>query len=176
MPDRWINPHGWGPQPEGSPDGWGAPSPTPSQKPEGGVRSFLRRHPLAFFGGILLVLVLIGAMVGGTDDTSDPTSQAAPADTSTHTLPTVARTEASSSTSPPTTAADVEVPKLVGMTTRTATNTLADRGLHWRATYRATSRYAPGTVISSPSRPEATCVRAPPSTWSSPKRRRLPHH
>ena len=140
MPDRWINPHGWGPQqpgqrpappqpgwaqppphetptqpgwgslPEGPPDGWGPPPPTPPQGPGGGVRSFLRRQPLAFFGGILLVLVLLGAVFGGTDDRTDPTSQAATAITSTDTLPTVARTEANSSTSPPTTAATSRSP------------------------------------------------------------------
>ena len=103
---------------------------------------------MAFFGGILLVLVLLGTMFGGTDDRSDPTSQAATANTAASTLPTVARTEASSSTSPPTTAADVEVPRLVGRTTRTAKNLLADQGLHWRITYKTTSRYASGTVIS----------------------------
>jgi PASTA domain-containing protein len=178
MLDRWVNPHGWGPQqpgqrrsppqpgwgqppphetptqpglgtaPGGPPDGWGPPPQPPPQEPEDGVRSFLRRHPLAFFGGILLVLVLLGAMFGGTDDRTDPTNQPATAHTAAPTLPTVARTEASSSTSPPTTAADVEVPKLVGRTTRTAKNLLADQGLHWRITYKTTSRYASGTVIS----------------------------
>jgi hypothetical protein len=83
-----------------------------------------------------VVLVLLGAMFGGTDDRPDPTSQAATATTSTPTLPTVARTAASSSTSPPTTMADVEVPQLVGRTTQTAKNTLANQGLHWHITYK----------------------------------------
>ena len=113
-------------------------------------------------------------MFGGTDDRADPTSQAATATTSTHTLPTVARTEASSSTSPPTTAADVEAPKLVGRTTRTAKNALADQGLHWRITYKTTNRYPSGTVISQSKqaggevRPGATIglviAKAPPVT------------
>jgi hypothetical protein len=122
-------------------------------------------------------------MFGGTDDRADPTSQAATATTSTHTLPTVARTEASSSTSPPTTAADVEVPKLVGRTTRTAKNALADQGLHWRITYKTTNRYPSGTVISQSKqaggevRPGATIgldiakappVTAPPTTEPAP--------
>jgi beta-lactam-binding protein with PASTA domain len=42
----------------------------------------------------------------------------------------------------------VEVPKLVGMTTRAATNVLADQGLHWRITHKTTSRSALGSVIS----------------------------
>jgi PASTA domain len=138
----------WGPPPGRPPQGWGPPPPPP-QRPSGeGVRSFLGRHPLAFFGGILLALVLIGAMFGGTDDNAEPTSQGAAADTTSYTLPTVTRTEASSSTSPPTTTADVEVPKLVGLTARKAKRVLADQGLHWRLTYKTTSRYPSGTVMS----------------------------
>jgi hypothetical protein len=33
----------------------------------------------------------------------------------------------------------VEVPKLVGMTTRAATNVPADQGLHWRITHKTTT-------------------------------------
>jgi hypothetical protein len=129
---------------------------------------------LAFFGGILLVLVLLGAMFGGTDDRTDPTSQGATATTAADTLSTVARTEASASTSPPTTAADVEVPRLIGMSTRTAKSALADQDLHWHITYKPTSRYPSGTVISQSTpaggnvRPGATITlviaKAPPAT------------
>jgi hypothetical protein len=102
---------------------------------------------LAFFGGILGVLVLIGAIFGSSDNSTNITSQATSPDAS-YTLPTVAQTEPSSTTSPPTTIADVAVPKLVGMRARTAKNALADRRLHWRTTYKTTSRYPSGTVIS----------------------------
>jgi PASTA domain len=212
MPDRWVNPHGWGPQQPGDqptpqqgwgqppaqeaptqpafgpspgvpPQGWGPPPP-PSQKPSGDrFRSFLGRHPLAFFGGILGILVLLGAMFGSTDDSADTTSQPATADTTNYTLPTVTRTEATSTTSPPTTAADIKVPKLVGLTARRAKSVLADQGLHWRITYKTTSRYASGTVISQSKpaggdvRPSATItlviakappVTAPPTTEPAP--------
>jgi hypothetical protein len=52
---------------------------------------------LAFFGGILGVLVLIGAIFGSSDNSTDTTSQATSPDTS-YTLPTVAQTEPSSTT------------------------------------------------------------------------------
>jgi PASTA domain len=186
MPDRWVNPHSWGPQqpgqgqtqpqrawgqpptqeaptqpawgppPGGPSQGWGPPPP-PQKPPGDGFRSFLGRHPLAFFGGILGVLVLIGAIFGSSDNSTDTTSQATSPDTS-YTLPTVAQTEPSSTTSPPTTIADVTVPKLVGMRARTAKNALADRRLHWRITYKTTSRYPSGTVISQ-SRQAGTDVR-----------------
>ena len=92
----------WGPPPVGPPPqppgppygqqpGWGPP---PPKKPSGdGVRSFLGRHPLVFFGGILLALVLIGAMFGSSDDSAGTTSQEATADTPSYTLPTVAQTD-----------------------------------------------------------------------------------
>jgi len=176
MPDRWVNPHGWGPQqpgqgqtqpqpawgqpptqeaptqpawgpPLGGPPQGGGPPPPPQKPPGDGFRSFLGRHPLAFFGGILGVLVLIGAIFGSSDNSTNITSQATSPDAS-YTLPTVAQTEPSSTTSPPTTIADVAVPKLVGMRARTAKNALADRRLHWRTTYKTTSRYPSGTVIS----------------------------
>jgi PASTA domain len=79
-----------------------------------------------------------------------------PGPDSSYTLPTVAQTEPSSTTSP--TIADVRVPKLVGMRARTAKNALADRQLHWRITYKTTSRYPSGTVISQ-SRQAGTDVR-----------------
>jgi hypothetical protein len=192
MPDRWINPHGWGPQQPGqgqtsaqqgggqpaaqeqpTQPAWGSPPPPP-QKPTGdGIRSFLGRHPLVFFGGILGVLVLIGAIFGSSDNSTD-TSQGTTANSTTYTLPTVAQTEPSSTTSPPTTVADVSVPKLVGMRATTAKKNLADRGLHWRITYKTTSRYPSGTVLSQSKqagddvRPGSTValviVKAPPVT------------
>ena len=123
---------------------------------------------------MLVVLVLIGAMFGGTDDRPDPTSQGATATTLTDTFPTVARTEESSSTSPPTTAAEVEVPELVGLTARAAKNALADQGLDWRIAYKTTSRHPSGSVISQSKqagddvRPGATITlliaKAPPTT------------
>ena len=121
-----------------------------------------------------MVLVLIGAMFGSTDDRTDPTSQGATANTSTPTLPMVARTEPSLSTSPPTTAADVEVPKLVGLTAGRAKIVLADQTLHWRLIYKTTSQDPSGTVISQSEqaggdvRPGATITlviaKAPPVT------------
>ena len=51
-------------------------------------------------------------------------------------------------TSPPTTIATVEVPELVGMRLTTAKAALADRGLRARVTYRSTASRPAGTVIS----------------------------
>lgn len=172
MPDRWVNPHGWGPQqpdrgqaspfqPQWGPPppvqelptqpGWGSPPGGPPQgwEPSGGrARSFFRRHPLAFFGGILLVLITIAAMLGSGEGSPDTAGSAATVTTSMQTLPTVARSEASASTSPPTTVAEVTVPKLVGMRAGRAKSVLADRGLRGSISYRTTARYPSGTVIS----------------------------
>src|SRR4029453_17153813 len=57
---RGTNPT-WLDIPSGRATRWRGPlPPTPPQEPERGVRSFLGRHPLAFFGGILLVLAAGG--------------------------------------------------------------------------------------------------------------------
>ena len=140
---------GWGSPPAGPPEGWGSPPQRPEKEPSGeGVRSFLRRHPLAFFGGILLILGLIGVVLGDPDNSPDTARQAATADPSTHTPPTVARTEASTSTAPPTTVVKVTVPNLVGMRAGTAKNALAERGLRASISYKITTRYPSGSVIS----------------------------
>jgi PASTA domain len=137
MPDRWVNPNGWGPQQPGR----GQASPSQPQ-------SFLRRHPLAFFGGILLVLITIGAMLGSGEESPATAGNAATVTTSMQTLPTVVRTEATSSTSPPTTVAEVTVPELVGMRAGRAKSLLTDRGLRGSISYRTTARYPSGSVIS----------------------------
>jgi len=50
------------------PKDWQPPPQPPEQKPSGSVRGFFRRYPLAFFGGILLVMVLAANMFGGNDE------------------------------------------------------------------------------------------------------------
>jgi hypothetical protein len=139
---------GWGQQPPGTPHG--PPPQPPGQEPPGErVRSFFRRYPLAFFGGILLILVAIGTVFGGNDEATDTASQGATTDSSIYSLPTVATTAPSPSTAPPTTAIPkVKVPKLVGMSLARAKETLAGRGLEATVKYKSTARFPAGTVIS----------------------------
>lgn len=61
--------------PDRPPEGWQPPPQRPEQEPSGGVRAFLRQYPLAFFGGILLVLVLAANLFGGNDESSDTDSR-----------------------------------------------------------------------------------------------------
>jgi beta-lactam-binding protein with PASTA domain len=91
----------------------------------------------------------LGVVALSDDDSPSNTSrQAAPAPTSSFSLPTVATTLATTSTEPPTTIAKVAVPRLVGLRLARAKDSLADRGLTAKVTYKATARYAAGTVIS----------------------------
>jgi beta-lactam-binding protein with PASTA domain len=85
-----------------------------------------------------------------SDDTptNDDPGRATQAPTSDFTLPTVATTLATTSTAPRTTIEKVTVPRLVGMKLARAKDSLADRGLTAKVTYKSTARYAAGTVIS----------------------------
>jgi hypothetical protein len=174
MPDRWVNPQGWGPSPSpgsdlppqgppptspqapgwgsstGSPEGW-----EPRQQQPGGWGSppsgpsssgpWWRRWYV-----VLAALLLVLGVVALSDDDS-PTNdagQATPAPTSSFSLPTVATTLATTSTALPATIAKVTVPRLVGLRLARAKESLADRGLTAKVTYRSTTRYSAGTVIS----------------------------
>jgi hypothetical protein len=171
MPDRWVNPEGWGPasrpeaeppaqgtsppqapgwrSPAGPPEGWEPPqqpagwgSPPPTGPASSGP--WWRR----WYVVVAALLVLLGVVaLSDKDDPNDP-GQATPAPTTSFSLPTVATTAATTSTAPPTTIEQVAVPKLVGMRLVRAKETLADRGLTVKVTYKATARYPAGTVIS----------------------------
>ena len=95
------------------------------------------------------LLVLLGVVAlsddGGGTDTPAPL---APTSTSSVSLPTVATTEPTTSTEPPTTIERVVVPRLVGMSLARAKARLADRGLAVKVSYRSTARHPAGTVIS----------------------------
>jgi hypothetical protein len=99
---------------------------------------------------VVLAAVLVALGIVALSDEDDPSTTASPA--SSFPLPTVATTTTTTlpttSTAPPTTIAKVKVPKLVGMKLTSAKAALADRGLRGAITYKATSRYQAGTVIS----------------------------
>jgi PASTA domain len=136
MPDRWVNPHGWGPPP-------------PSRPAAG--RAWWRR----WYVIVAAALVALGAVALGDDDpggTAGPAAQPPPS----FTLPTVATTVAVSSTAPPTTIATVEVPELVGMRLTDARAALAERELQGTIRYQTTSRFRAGTVISQSRGPGAS--------------------
>jgi PASTA domain len=100
---------------------------------------------------ILAALLVLLGVVALSDDSPSPTDaagQATPAPTTSFSLPTVATTLATTSTAPPTTIAKVTVPRLVGMRLARAKDSLTDRGLTAKVTYKATARYPAGTVIS----------------------------
>jgi beta-lactam-binding protein with PASTA domain len=100
---------------------------------------------------VLAALLILLGVVALSDDSPTPindTSKATSAPTTTFSLPTVATTLATTSTAPPTTIEKVMVPKLVGMRLARAKDSLADRGLTAKVTYKATARYPAGTVIS----------------------------
>ena len=151
MPDRWVNPHGWGP-PAGPPEGWEPP--TQQQPPDWGSpppprpsagRDWWRRWY------VLLAAVLVVLGIVALSDDSDPANTASRATsppTTAYSLPTVATSLPTTSTIPSTTVATVEVPKLVGMRLASAKAALADRGLRGTVRYQTTSRYRAGTVIS----------------------------
>ena len=175
MPDRWVNPHGWGPSsppgsgpppqntppspqrpswgpPAGPPEGWKPPPPQqppawgahPPQGPSTGGPWWRRWY-------VILAAALVGLGVVALTDNNDTTSTASQSTappTSLDTLPTVATTLETTSTSPPTTIAKIKVPTLVGLTLTKAKRTLADRGLTATTKYRSTAQYRAGTVIS----------------------------
>jgi PASTA domain len=96
---------------------------------------------------VLTALLVLLAVVAVSDDNPTPTNdtgQTTPAPTTILSLPTVATT----STAPPTTIEKVTVPKLVGLRLAPAKDSLADRGLTAKVTYKSTGRYPAGTVIS----------------------------
>jgi hypothetical protein len=100
---------------------------------------------------VLAALLVLLGVVALSDDSPTPTNdsgQATSAPTTTFSLPTVATTLATTSTAPPTTIEKVVVPKLVGMRLARAKDSLADRGLTAKVTYKSTARYPAGTVIS----------------------------
>ncbi len=95
------------------------------------------------------LLVLLGVVALSDDDNpTNDSGQATPASTSSFSLPTVATTLATTSTAPPTTIEKVAVPRLVGLRLARAKDSLADRGLTAKVTYKSTARYPAGTVIS----------------------------
>ena len=131
MPDRWVNPSGWGP-------------PEPQRPPAGGP--WWRRWYVVLAAAVLL----LGVVALGDDNDDDNTAtQATAAPTSLEPPPTATSAPPTTSTTPPsTTTAPVEVPELVGMKLARAKDALADRGLRGTVTYTSTARYAAGTVIS----------------------------
>jgi PASTA domain len=95
------------------------------------------------------LLVLLGVVALSDDDSpTNDSGQATPASTASFSLPTVATTLATTSTAPPTTIEKVAVPRLVGLRLARAKDSLADRGLTAKVTYKSTARYPAGTVIS----------------------------
>jgi hypothetical protein len=95
------------------------------------------------------LLILLGMVAALSDDhPTNDSGQATPAPTSNLSLPTVATTPATTSTAPPTTIEKVTVPRLVGLRLTRAKDSLAERGLTAKVTYKSTARYAAGTVIS----------------------------
>jgi hypothetical protein len=99
---------------------------------------------------VLAALLVLLGVVALSDDNPTPTNdagRATSAPTTTFSLPTVATTLATT-TAPPTTVEKVVVPKLVGMRLARAKDSLADRGLTAKVTYKSTARYPAGTVIS----------------------------
>jgi beta-lactam-binding protein with PASTA domain len=100
---------------------------------------------------VILAALLLGLGVVALSDDDGPTNdpdQATPAPTTSFSLPTVATTLATTSTALLTTIEKVTMPRLVGLRLGRAKNSLADRGLTAKVTYKATARYPVGTVIS----------------------------
>jgi hypothetical protein len=139
MPDRWVNPEGWGPPPPRRP-GWGSPPPT---RPPGGGRR--RRWLLVLPAAALVTMGAVAAAL--TTDPDAGAGSAAPSTTSVAPATVATTTPPTTSTAPPTTVATVEVPRLVGMELAGAKEALADRGLRARIRYRSTARHPAGTVI-----------------------------
>lgn len=131
MPDRRVNPEGWG-------------SPPPTRPPGGRGRRWQLLLPAA-------ALVTLGAVAAALTTNPDPGAASpgstAPSTTIAAVLPTMSTTLPTTSTAPTTTVAMVEVPRLVGMDLDGAKQALADRGLGVRVRYRSTGRYPAGTVI-----------------------------
>jgi PASTA domain len=160
VPDRWVNPQGWGQQPEPPPPnqpptqpaGWGPPP--PPDRPPNSNPLWRRKGFWVVAGSVGALLLLAGLLpdsnraatkAAATSATAAPaTSAPPPPSTSTPPPPTTA--------TPPTTVAKAAVPNLVGMAAGQAKTALSRRGLRWTVTYKATGRFAPGTVISQSSK------------------------
>jgi hypothetical protein len=142
MPDRWVNPEGWGPPPPPPRPGWDPPPPT---RPPGRRRG--RRWPVLLPAAALVTVGAVAAALTTGPDPRDAAPGSMAPSTATAVLPTVATTLPTTSTAPPTTVATVEVPRLVGMSLDDAKEALADRGLRVKVRYRSTGRHPAGTVI-----------------------------
>jgi hypothetical protein len=141
MPDRWVNPEGWGPPPPHP--GWGPPPPV---RPPGGRRR--RRWAVLLPAAALVTMGAVAAALTTNPDPGDAAAGSTVPSTTAAVPATVATTLPTTSTASPTTVAMVEVPRLVGMDLAGAREALADRGLRVRVRYRSTSRYRAGTVVS----------------------------
>jgi hypothetical protein len=85
------------------------------------------------------LLVALGVVALRDDNPTNDPDQATPAPATSFSLPTVATTLATTSTAPPTTIAKVTVLRLVGLRLARAKDSLADRGLTAKVTYKATA-------------------------------------
>jgi PASTA domain len=131
MPDRRVNPNGWGPPPR-----------QPSNRAPRGRGWFL---------GVAAVSVVLGVVaLANANDATPQVGGSSAAPTTSSPLPTVttSTTLATTTTAPPTTVATVEVPKLVGMRLASARAALAERGLRATVRYKVTAGAPAGTVIS----------------------------
>jgi len=155
VPDRWVNPEGWGPNRPSQPSSSDPTQPLsqqPGRPPVGGPPNpnpMWRRKGFWFVSGSIAALLLVVALWPSSHQTG-PHAAATTAPAQSAVLATTAPSSstASPTTTPPTTIPKVEVPRLVGMTTARAKRVLSDRGLRGRVTYKTTARYATGTVIS----------------------------
>jgi PASTA domain len=125
MPDRWVNPHGWGPPP-------------PPRRPSPGVPWWRRWYVV-----VAALITLLGVVAF-----SDDNDAGGPADRPATSSSTTGSSVPTTSTTPPTTMQKVRVPDLVGMELASATGALADRGLRGTVKHRSTGRFPAGTVIS----------------------------
>jgi hypothetical protein len=155
VPDRWVNPEGWGPQQPSQPASSEPTQPLsqqPGRPPEGGPPNpnpMWRRKGFWIVAGGIAALLLIVALLSRSDQTgSHAAATTAPVQSTALATTAPSLSTAPPTTTPPTTIPKVAVPRLVGMTMANAKRILSDRGLHGRVTYKTTARYATGTVIS----------------------------
>jgi hypothetical protein len=175
LPERWVNPQGWGQPPPVQPPPvqpppWGPIHRAEGQSgppPEAGPsrpEPLWRRKDLRLAAGVVGGLALIGALLTGVDRLSGSGAArttvqgtapvATPPSPSTSSLTTSPET-----TAPPTTIPQVTVPLVVGLDARTARNILVGRGLRANVTFKTTAQFPAGTVISQSGKPGSS-VRA----------------